>query len=189
MRKDCYHVRMEYLTFYKKYGILNQNVKEMINIDKGKSSNSECKEKTRNFLDSNFRDKKLEYLYGNERIFMKMETYNFFETILKQRMAMTNYSCTIIKTIWRHRHNKNKNLNFTVHIKKVQNAVRHYLRDVQMIKKKNAVRVIEREWIKRCDEYFRRKKRGPLMVLQKYIKKVVWKKENNLCINEMKTGK
>lgn len=40
MRKDCYHVRMEYLAFYKKYGILNQNIKEMIEIEKGRTSNS-----------------------------------------------------------------------------------------------------------------------------------------------------
>ena len=32
MRKDCYHVRMPYIDFYKKYGILNGNIKEMIKV-------------------------------------------------------------------------------------------------------------------------------------------------------------
>ena len=57
-------------------------------------------------------------------------------------MADTNYSCTIIKTMWRFRKNRNKNLNYTVHIKKVQKAVRSYLRDIYTIKRKNAVRII-----------------------------------------------
>lgn len=53
--------------------------------------------------------------------------------------------------------------------------MKRYLREIKLIKKKKAVRIIEREWIKRCDEYFTRKKRNPLMVLQKYIKRAVWK--------------
>lgn len=30
MRKDCYHVRIPYMDFYKKFGILQGDVKEMI---------------------------------------------------------------------------------------------------------------------------------------------------------------
>lgn len=54
--------------------------------------------------------------------------------------------------------------------------MKSYLRDITTIKKKNAVKIIENEWIKRSENYFRMKKRIPLMALQKYIKKITQKK-------------
>jgi myosin heavy subunit len=38
MRKDCYHVRMPFSDFYKKFGILKGDVKEVISVVEGKQS-------------------------------------------------------------------------------------------------------------------------------------------------------
>jgi hypothetical protein len=44
-----------------------------------------------------------------------------------------------------------------------------------IIKKKNAVKTIENAWIKFNEEYFLKKKRQPLMAIQKYLKAVIAK--------------
>jgi hypothetical protein len=54
---------------------------------------------------------------------------------------------------------------------KVQRAVKDYVRMIKTIRRKKAVETISRYWIKYNDQYFMRKKRKPLMVLQKYIKR------------------
>lgn len=91
-------------------------------------------------------------------------------------MLKASNACTIIKSLWRYNSKKNMRRNVTVHIRKVQKAMRSYLRDIHLIKKKNAVKVIEREWIKRCEQYFMWKRRAPIMAIQKYVKRSVKKK-------------
>ena len=43
MRRDTYHVRIKYRDFYKKFGILNKDVNEMIKLDQGVFSEEDCK--------------------------------------------------------------------------------------------------------------------------------------------------
>lgn len=50
MRKDCYHVRISYSEFYRKFGILEGNVQEMIQVERGKYSEAECRQKTQHFF-------------------------------------------------------------------------------------------------------------------------------------------
>ena len=51
MRKDCYHVRLQYAEFYKKYGILNGDVKEMIEVCDGNLNEEQCRQLVKEFLD------------------------------------------------------------------------------------------------------------------------------------------
>lgn len=62
--------------------------------------------------------------------------------MLKQRTKRMAHSATVIKVVYRNKHKKCERKNFIIHIKKVQLAMKHYLRDILLIKKKNAVRII-----------------------------------------------
>lgn len=75
---------------------------------------------------------------------MKMETNNYLQAVYKQKTKKLFHAATVIKVIFRNRHQRNERKNFTVHIRKVQLALRSYLRDIIMIKRKNAVKIIER---------------------------------------------
>ena len=50
LRKDSYHVRMSYLEFYSRYGILNGDVSQMIKVNAGSYSAEDCKKLTKDFL-------------------------------------------------------------------------------------------------------------------------------------------
>lgn len=128
-------------------------------------------------MDKQFKNAGLDYLYGNERIFMKMETNNYIQAVLAQKTKRIAHSSTVIKVIFRNRHKRNERLNFTVHIRKVQIAMKAYLRDIILIKRRNAVKVIEKAWIEKSEQFFKRKKLKYLKALQKYIKRIVAKKD------------
>jgi myosin heavy subunit len=72
MRKDCYHVRMAYQEFYRKFGILHGTIQEQLELAEGKYSDKECKEMVKSLMDNNFKGASLDFLYGHNRIFMKM---------------------------------------------------------------------------------------------------------------------
>ncbi len=95
-------------------------------------------------MDGKYKNVGLDYLYGHERIFMKMETNNYLHAALKQKTKRFDHSSTVIKVIWRNRYKRTERKNFTIHIRKVQLALRSYLRDIILIKRKNAVKIIER---------------------------------------------
>ena len=99
-----------------------------------------------------------------------MEAQNYLDVVYKKRMLKVTASSTVIKALCRYQRERNERMNYKVRICNVQNAVRNYMRIAKSLRFKKAVLVIEREWIKRYDEYFRRKKRPALMVIQKNMK-------------------
>jgi hypothetical protein len=48
-----------------------------------------------------FTNHKLEYLFGRERIFMKISTKNFLDITLKQKTNQIEYASTIVKAVYR----------------------------------------------------------------------------------------
>lgn len=128
-------------------------------------------------MDNKFKNTNLDYLFGIDRIFMKMETNTYLEIVLKNKTKTVAHASSVIKVMWRYKHKLNERKNFIVHVKKVQKTIKSFLKDIVLIKRKNAVKIIEREWIKRSEEYFNRKRRIPVMALQKYIKKIIGKKD------------
>jgi hypothetical protein len=93
-------------------------------------------------MDGKYKNVGLDYLYGQERVFMKMETNNYLNAALKQKTKRFDHSSTVIKVIWRNRYKRTERKNFSVYIRKVQLALRSYLRDIILIKHKNAVKII-----------------------------------------------
>lgn len=76
-------------------------------------------------------------------------------------------------------------------MKNVQKSIRNFLKIAEELRYKKAVKVIEREWIKRCGVYFRRKRRPALMVVQKNLKSKLAKlktqdKQNSLKFARLK---
>lgn len=59
-----------------------------------------------------------------------METNNYIQAVLAQKTKKIAHSSTLIKVLFRNRHKRNERLNFTVHIRKVQIAMKSYLRDI-----------------------------------------------------------
>jgi hypothetical protein len=56
---------------------------------------------------------------------------------------------------------------------KLQKTIRNYLTVAKMMKKKKSVLIIEKYWIKYCNQFFIRKRRRHVMILQKYIKSAI----------------
>lgn len=175
MRKESYHVRVIYEKFYKKYGILEEKgLNQLIDLEEGRISNGECRNMSMRLMTSNiFTNHKLEYLFGKERIFMKISTKNFLDIMFKQKTNQIEFASTVIKAHYRcKRLNQIKSL-YNSKIPKIQKAVRNYLAIVKTFKKKKAVLVIEAYWIKYCHQFFLRKRRKHLIALQKYIKRAI----------------
>jgi len=126
------------------------------------------------FMTNNsFTNHKLEYLFGKEKIFMKMSTKNFFDIRLRQKTDKINYASTIIKTSFRMLKVRKLRKLYRDKIPKIQNAIRNFLTIAKLSKKKKAVQVIEAHWIKYCHQFFMRKRRNYLVTLQKYIKRAI----------------
>jgi hypothetical protein len=87
MRKESYHVRIPYEKFYEKYGILEEKgLNNLIELEEGQIPISQCRDMSMRLMTSNiFTNHKLEYLFGKERIFMKISTKNFIDIILNQK--------------------------------------------------------------------------------------------------------
>jgi hypothetical protein len=128
-------------------------------------------------IDSKFKGASLDLLYGNNLVFMKMESNTYLEIVLKNKTKTIHFASTMLKVIWKSRRKLAERKNFTVYIRKVQLAMKHYHRDISMIKRKNAANVIKREWIVLSEPYFKKKRRVLIMALQKYIKKVIDERE------------
>ncbi len=189
MRKDSYHVRVYYKEFYARFGILQADgLETLIALEGGKVAQGECRELVMRLLTSNtFTNHKLEYLFGREKIFMKMSTKNFFDVMYKQKTTKINYAATLIKAAYRMSKVRKTKVLYRIKLPKLQQAVKNFLTIVKLSKKKKAVRVIEKYWIKYCRQFFMRKRRNSLMTLQRYIKRAVEiKRENSKAEGMMK---
>ena len=105
-----------------------------------------------------------------------MDTNNYLDAILRQKTKNIVHNSTIIKVAFRHYHKRDERSYFTNQARLIQKALRNYLRDIIKIKRINAAKTIWSFWVKNCDSYFKRKRRIPLMAVQKYIKKITTKK-------------
>lgn len=120
-----------------------------------------------------FTNHKLEYLFGKERIFMKMSTKNFLDISLSHTIRKITYSCTLIKSCYRMSVKRKIRKDLKSNSIKLQRTIRNYLIVAKMMKKKKSALIIEKYWIKYCNQFFIRKRRRHVMVLQKYIKSAI----------------
>lgn len=120
-----------------------------------------------------FTNHKLDYLFGREKIFMKMSTKNFLDLMYRKKTKKIDHASTIIKVAFKLRKLRQYKLTCKKYVPKIQSAVRNFLRTSKLLKKKKAVLVIEDYWIKYCHQFFLRKRRNHVIAVQKYIKRAI----------------
>lgn len=142
MRKESYHIRIHYPAFYKKYGILENKLSLLISMSEGKVPPAQSKEIVTEFVNNQLISYNLDYLFGRERIFMKMATQNVLDLLLHKKIKFIEHASTMIKVHYRRSRMTKRRSEIVNNTLKIQKAVRDYLKIVRQLKKKKAVRVI-----------------------------------------------
>ncbi len=112
----------------------------------------------------------LDYQFGREKIFLKMSTQNFLDTLLKNRTKYIESAATYIKAHYRRSKMSKRKTEIIGSTKKLQRCIRRFLRIAKSLRKKKAVKVIENAWIKYHSVFFARRNRPSIMILQKYFR-------------------
>ena len=143
----------------------------MIDISEGKVSAHECKEITMKFINDLNVHFNIDYQFGKERIFLKMSAQNRLDSLLSKKLEMIEYASSRIKAQYIHYKMNSIRKVYRSEVPKIQRAIRSYLINARIYRRKRAVRKIEDAWIKYHEQFYARKKLPYIKILQSYIKR------------------
>jgi hypothetical protein len=154
----------------------------------GKISALDCKDIVMRFVNDQLVHYDLDYQFGKDRIFLKMSTQNRLDALLKKKVGAVEWGSTRLKAQYRYRVMAGQRKVMRAEVPKVQRAVRRYLMQVRMFKRKSAVLRIERAWVKYHEVFFARKKLPWVKKMQKYIKQRVEERRMEVKIGTIRRG-
>jgi len=120
----------------------------LVALSEGKLTPAECKDIAMQFVNSQLVSYNLDYLFGRERIFMKMATQNVLDLMLQKKLKFINHAASMIKVHYRRNGTNKRRIELKDETRKIQRAVRAFLVISRKLRRKKAVKIIENAWIK-----------------------------------------